>query len=163
MVEIRRFEPKDGEAVKKLISQIMDGEFKDEKAAFSFDDLDNLEGSYGKLDEAFFVAEEGKKIVGTIGVKREDERVALIRRIFVAPQYRQKKIGSELLKRAIEFCEEAGYRELVFKTTSKMEGALKFFESRGFHSRAKVPMGRIELLKFTLSLKGNNTVSKGRQ
>ena len=154
MVQIRRFEARDGEEVRRLINEIMNGEFDEEKAVFSSEDLDTLQESYGKLGEAFFVAEEGNKIVGTVGVKREDDRIALIRRIFVASEFRRKKIGLRLLNRAIEFCQEVGYRELIFKTTSKMTDAIELVKGRGFQSRAKVPMGRLELLKFSLSMKG---------
>lgn len=154
VVQIRRFEARDEEAIKKLIHQILNGEFQEEKAVFSLEDLDAMQDSYGKLGEAFFVAEEAKKIVGTVGVKREDDRVALIRRIFVASEYRKKKIGLRLLNRAIEFCDEVGYRELIFKTTSRMTDAIELVQKRGFQSRAKIPMGRLELLKFSLSLKG---------
>ncbi len=154
MIQIRHFGAEDGEPVKRLIGQIMDGEFQAEKQAFSQEDLNSLQDSYGKLGEAFFVAEDGKKIVGTVGVKREDDRVALIRRIFVAPDYRRKKIGLRLLNRAIEFCEEVGYKELIFKTTSRMSHAIELVQGQGFQSRAKIPMGQLELLKFARSLKG---------
>ena len=152
MVQIRRFERGDRQEIKRLISEIMDGEFREEKEAFTLEDLDELEKHYGNFGEAFFVAEDGRRIIGTTGVKREDGRVALIRRIFVAPDYRKKQIGFRLLHKAIEFCREAGYRELVFKTTSKMAAAIELVKGQGFQSRAKVPMGRVELLKFTLSL-----------
>lgn len=151
-VQIRRFEQADKEAIRKLIGQIMDGEFKEDKEAFSFEDLDYLEKHYGNFGEAFFVAEEGGRVVGTTGVKREDDRIALIRRIFVTPDYRKKQIGSRLLNRAIDFCREVGYRELTFRTTSRMTAAIELVKKQGFQSRAKVPMGRVELLKFTLSL-----------
>ena len=154
MVQIRRFTEPDGGAVKKLITGIMDGEFREEKAALSLEDLQNLEASYGNFGEAFFVAEDSKKIIGTIAVKREDDRIALIRRIFVAPEYRKKQIGLRLLNRAIEFGKEVGYRELIFKTTSRMSAAIELVKKRGFQSRAKVPLGRMELLKFSLSLEG---------
>lgn len=154
MVQIRRFEPKDAEAVKKLILEIMNGEFKEEKAAFSWEDLNQLTEAYGGFGEVFFVAEEDHEIIGTIGVKREDERIALIRRIFVDPSYRNKKIGYRLLSQAIEFCEEVGYRELVFKTTSRMTGSIELVKKLGFQARARVPMGQLELLKLSFSIKG---------
>ena len=154
MIQIRHFEPRDSEEIKKLITGIMDGEFSQEKAAFSFDDLETIGDAYGSLGEAFFVAEEDQKVIGTIAVKREDERVALIRRIFVALPYRKKKVGLRLLNRAVDFCKEVGYRELMFKTTSRMTGAIELFKKEGFHPRAKVPMGNLELVKLTLSLKG---------
>ncbi len=153
MVTIRRLEERDVPAVKTLIRQIMNGEFPEERAALALDDLDSLAHAYGRLGEAFFVAEEGDEIVGTIGVKREDERVALIRRIFVSPDCRKRKIGSRLLSRAVEFCEEVGYQDLVFKTTSRMTGAIELFKKHGFKSRAKVPLGKLELHKLSLVLK----------
>lgn len=160
MVHIRRFEPEDNEAVKKLITQIMDEEFPEDKSAFMAADLDSVEESYGGAGEAFFVAEDGNRIVGTVGVKREDPGIALLRRIFVAPAYRNRKIGLQLVQGAIEFCQTAGYRELVFKTTSRMIGAIGLVKKVGFQSRAKIPVGPVELLKFTLSL--NHNKNQGR-
>ena len=152
MVQIRRYELADKEAIKKLICSIMDREFQADKEAFSAEDLENLEKHYGNFGEAFFVAEDGKGIIGTAAVKREDDRIALIRRIFVAPDYRKKRIGLRLLSRAVEFCKEVGYRELIFRTTSHMTAAIELVKKQGFQSRAKVPMGQVELLKFALSL-----------
>lgn len=152
MVQIRRFQLGDKQAVKKLITSIMDQEFQEDRVAFSPEDLEDLEKHYGNFGESFFIAEDDGKIVGTVGVKREDNRVALIRRIFVAPEYRHRQLGSRLLDRAIEFCREVGYRKLIFRTTSHMTGAIGLMKKQGFQSRAKVPMGGVELLKFTLSL-----------
>ena len=153
MVQIRRFESKDADEVKRLINEIMNLEFLEDRPAFSFEDLDNLRDAYSQLGEAFFIAEDGKKIIGTVGVKREDDRIALIRRIFVSPAYRNKRIGLQLLNRAIEFCQEVGYQELIFQTTSRMADAIKLMRKRGFQSRAKVPLGSVELLKLSLSIK----------
>jgi len=156
VIKIRRYTPEDVPAIKALIQEIMKREFKEDCAAFPSQDLDALQDSRGKLGEGFFVAEDKKRIVGTVGVKREDERVAFLRRIFVDPGYRKRKIGLQLLNRAIEFCEEVGYQELIFKTTSRMTGAIELVQKRGFQSRAKVSMGHIELLKFSYSLKNHH-------
>ena len=122
-------------------------------------DLENIEDSYSKLGEAFFVGCNNAGVIGTVGVKREDERTAFIRRIFVHPKYRGKKIGSKLMDRAIEFCREVGYQEIVFKTTSKMTGAISLCLHKGFVERAKIELGGIELLKFTLFIKENSPLS----
>ena len=159
MIQIRRFLPEDEAEIVRLIGQIMDGEFQEDKAAFPMIDLEALKDSYNRLGEAFFVADDGGKVVGTVGIKREDDRVALLRRIFVAPPYRKRKIGLQLLNRAIAFCEEVGYQELIFKTTSRMANAIELIRKRGFQSRAKVPMGTLELLKYSLSLKNHKKIA----
>lgn len=156
MIQIRHFSPGDKPAIQDLIQHIMDAEFKEDCAAFPVQDLETLQDSYGQLGEAFFVAEDDKKIVGTVGVKREDNRIAFLRRFFVDPDYRRKKIGLQLLNRAIEFAEEVGYQELVLKTTSGMKEAIELVRKRGFQSRAKVPMGQIELLKFSFPLRNHH-------
>lgn len=153
MFHIRRFEPKDQDSVAALITEIMSEEFRDEAKAYPTDDLKHIQQTYGGLGEAFFVATNGNQIIGTVAIKKEDERVALLRRLFVAAPFRKQQIGFKLMDRALEFCDEVGYHEIVFKTTSQMKGAIKICENRGFAPRAKLPMGSVELLKFSLSLR----------
>lgn len=155
MVKIRKFQPGDEQAVKDLIAGIMNQEFPQSLSAFPLDDLNHIQDVYGKLGEAFFVAEDSHKIIGTVGVKREDDRIALLRRIFVAPEYRKQKIGVQLVERTIEFCKEVGYQEIVFKSSSKMDGAIRLCQKKGFHQRAKLEMGGMELLKFVLAFNHN--------
>ena len=151
MIQIRRFQTVDGPAIVRLISTVMEQEFPQSASAFPTDDLTNISDIYGKLGEAFFVAYDGEKIVGTAGVKREDERIALMRRVFVAPTHRNQKIGMRLIERVIDFCKEVGYQEVVFKTSSKMDAAIKLCQKNGFVQRAKLEMGGLELLKFVLA------------
>ncbi|MBI4368115.1 MAG: GNAT family N-acetyltransferase [Candidatus Omnitrophica bacterium] len=154
MLTIRKCHPNDQNAARNLIVRIMGEEFPKESSSFPVDDLDEIGSSYGKLGEAFFVAVTDGKIVGTIGVKQEDKRTAMLRRFFVDSGCRGKRIGSQLLDRAIEFCREVGYDEVIFKTTSTMENAVHLCERRGFLPRAKLEVGAIKLLKFALFLKG---------
>ncbi|MBN1689085.1 MAG: GNAT family N-acetyltransferase [Candidatus Omnitrophica bacterium] len=153
MVSIRRFEKTDQEQIRELITTIMSEEFKEDQAVFPTADIENIPQSYGGLGEAFFVATNGQQVVGTVAVKREDDRIALMRRLFVAAAYRKKQIGLQLIDRALEFCEEVGYKEVIFRTTSRMESATKICQKKGFTPRAKLKMGDIELYKLAVSLR----------
>lgn len=148
MITIRRYQPKDQAAVKSLITHIMSEEFGEAKNAYPTDDVENIDDSYGNLGEAFFVAVDGEKVIGCVGIKKEDERTAMLRRLFVAKDYRRRQIGMKLIDRAIEFCQEVGYDELIFKTTSQMVGAIHTCQKKGFVQRAHIALGSIELLKF---------------
>ena len=152
MISIRKCEPNDQKAVKKLIGQILHKEFPKETA--TLEDLEDISDSYGKLGEAFFVAVSDNVIVGTVGVKREDERTAMLRRLFVDSSHRRKKIGTQLVERAIGFCREVGYDEIIFKTNSAMKDAIKLCEKKKFAPKAKLDLGAMQLLKFGLFLKG---------
>jgi len=153
MITIRRFSDGDEHSVKELVTQIMDGEFGADVRAYPTDDIEDIPRAYGGLGEAFFVALDSKKIIGTVGIKKEDNRVALLRRLFVAAPYRQRQLGVKLIDRALEFCHQVGYQEVVLKTTSRMERAIKVCQKRGFIQRAKLDLGKIQLLKFSLSIR----------
>ena len=154
MVSIRRICPEDEQAVKDLITSVMNEEFHDAKAAYPTEDLDHIVKIYGGLGEAFFVAVlDGHKVVGTVAVKKEDNRVALMRRLFVSSSHRKQQIGVKLIDHVFHFCDEVGYQEIIFKTTSRMEGANKLCQKKGFIQRAKLNLGSMELLKFSKALR----------
>ncbi len=151
-ISIRKYRSGDESAIKSLVVSIMGGEFREDAAAYPTEDLESIEKSYGKIGDIFFVAEAGPRVIGTVAIKKEDDRIALLRRLFVDPEFRNQKLGVKLIDRALEFCREVGYQELVFRTTSRMEGAIRLCQKKGFTQRAKIQLGEFELLKFTLHL-----------
>ena len=153
MVTIRRFEIADGNQVHQMITSIMNKEFKNDAAAYPTDDLKDITKTYGGIGEAFFVAVHNEHVIGTIAIKKEDDRTALMRRLFVDHAYRQKQIGSKLIDKALHFCREVGYDEVMFKTTSRMKAALQVCTKKGFVQRARLKMGDIELLRLVVSIR----------
>lgn len=159
MTKIRRFSEGDSESVQSLINRIMSSEYGDAVKAYPTDDIEQVSKFYGALGEAFFVAVDGAQVVGTVAIKKEDDRQALLRRLFVAPECRGKRLGEKLLDEALKFCKDVGYDEVVFKTTSKMQGAIKVCQKRGFTQRARLNLGPIELCKFSLSIRNGFKLS----
>lgn len=157
-VTIRRYREGDAAPIVALVNSIMGTEFQEAQGAYPTSDLENIPESYGKIGDIFFIAEDGKNVIGTVAIKKEDDRCALLRRLFVSPEYRNRQIGFKLIERAIQYCQEVGYKELIFKTTSQMEGAIKLCQKRGFVQRAQLVLGDVELLKFTLSLKNGAAI-----
>lgn len=151
-VEIKKFQSEDQKAVVELIDSIMKQEFHEDQGAYPIQDIESIEKSYGKIGDVFFVAKSQGKVIGTVAIKKEDERTGLLRRLFVAASHRKKRIGEMLIDRALQYCREVGYQELVFKTTSRMKGAIQLCSKKGFVQRAKLDLGEIELLRYTLSL-----------
>lgn len=152
-IEIQKCDQSHARAAHLLIERILKQEFPSESQAYPTQDLEDILQSYGSLGEAFFVAVDGERVVGTVGIKREDDRTAFLRRLFVSSDYRGKRIGEKLLERAIQFCKEVGYDEIVFKTTSTMERAIQLCKKKGFGQKAHIDLGPIQLLKFALFLK----------
>lgn len=160
MITIRRVTPEDQSQVVQLIHEIMEKEFKEDRAAYPTQDIESISQAYGKIGEAFFVAVVDHQVVGTAAIKKEDDRIALLRRLFVAASYRKQDIGLKLIDTALEFCDKMGYQEVVFKTTSKMQAAAKTCQKRGFVQRAKLQLGNVELLKFVCALANTRQKAK---
>ena len=151
-LSIRRAKPTDQPEVESLVCQIMDREFREAKTAYPMDDIRDIGNFYGGKGEAFFVALNGHHVIGTVGVKKEDENTALLRRLFVAAEYRHQKVGKSLVERVLQFCRESGYGEIVFKATSKMEAAVETLKRSGFELQSRFYLGQIELLKLSRQL-----------
>lgn len=161
-MEIRPFRQGDDNEVVDLVVSIMKAEFPHDEKVFPIDDLKSIAANYGGEGERFFVAISGKEIVGTVGVKREDNRTAMLRRIFVKPSHRRQKIGLALIRKAIDFCRENGYETIVFKTTSRMSRAIQLCERNGFREKARVDLGGVELLRLSYSITGNNVTASSK-
>ncbi len=151
-VAIRPFESKDQAQVVGLINAIMDEEFHQERAAYPVDDIQDVVHAYGSKREVFYVASNSHGVIGTAGVKQEDGRTALLRRLFVSRESRNQKIGKKLLKAVLDFCTAAGYEEVVFKATSRMQAAIGLLQGQGFSARAHVKLGSVELVKLAVHL-----------
>lgn len=150
-MQVRIFKEGDGPGVKELVDSIMKGEFGEESGAYPEDDLLNIPKTYGGPKDVFLVACEGGSVVGTAAIKGDSEDVALLRRLFVHPAYRQKGYGRRLLKKTIDFCRGNGYRVIVFRSTDRMAQANNLCRKMGFVERARVNFGGFEILKFTFS------------
>lgn len=150
-MRIRKFKDADGQEVKRLILSILKKEFALDAEAYPETDLDNIPETYGGIRDVFFVAEEEGKIVGTVGVKEEAQRVALLRRLFVHPKYRRRKFGSNLLERALDFCKNKGYHEIIFRSTTRMVSAINLCRKKGFLETEQANLGEIKIVKFTFN------------
>jgi len=151
-MQIRKFTETDGPKIKELILSILEKEYPFDRKAYSDTDLENIYASYGGPRDTFFVIEKDDKIVATAGIKEDSGHIALLRRVFVDPDERRKGYGSSLLDEAVKFCRDTGYKELAFRTTSKMVQAIELCKKKGFKEIEKIDLGGFFIHKFTLSL-----------
>lgn len=151
---IRSFEKKDSAAVKELISSIMSHEFPEEQKAYQYEDLDSIAETYGKLREKFLVAVEGSTVAGTVGIKEDSEKVALLRRLFVHHSHRERGVGSMLVDTALDFCKMNGYKYVNFRATSKMKAAIELLcKKKAFVKKDSCPFAGIEIINLVYKIR----------
>ena len=151
-MEIRKFNQVDSQKVKELILSILEKEYPFDRKAYADTDLENIAEIYGGIREFFFVIDDENKIIGTAGIKEDSKDTALLRRVFVDPAERRKGYGSRLLVKAIEFCREKGYKEIVFRATDKMTQAIELCKKNGFLEAEKLDVGGFFIHRFVLAI-----------
>lgn len=149
---LRKFTAKDAAGVRELILGVLAKEYPFDRSAYSDSDLDRIMETYGGDRDSFFVIDEAGQVVGTAGIKEESKEEALLRRLFVDLKHRRLGLGSELLKQAVEFCREKGYRKIFFRCTDRMRDAMRLCMKNGFKETENLEVGGFKIHKLELAL-----------
>lgn len=100
----------------------------------SFDEeLANLPGKYAAPEGRLFLAFSDKNPAGCIALRKLEEGICEMKRLFVRADFRGQKIGVLLIEKIIEEAQKIGYRKMRLDTfPSKMGKAVNLYESYGF-------------------------------
>jgi len=148
---IRKIKKKEEKKAQELILSILKNEFSEDATAYPQNDLKNIQDSYGKKREIFLVAEKEDLIIGTSAIKEDDKETALLRRIFVHPEFRNKGYGLTLLEEAIDFAKKQRFKRIIFNGTSKMISALNLCKKKGFIEKERIDLGGVTIYRYCLS------------
>jgi len=151
---VRTYQDSDQKAVERLYT---DGLLQGQIAANDTGaDIENIHEAYLSDPSSHFWVVEGDGqegvIMGMIGVAREGEHTAEIRRLRVDKAYPQELIGGMLFETALSHCKRMGYLKVVLDTRFRRDAILPLFERFGFqHNRTKTHQEK-DLLEFYLDL-----------
>lgn len=110
-----------------------DSTFKEYLALQNYDDeISNLKEKYGAPKGRLYLASVAGETAGCIGLKPLDEKRCEMKRLFVKPQFRGRKIAEQLVKTIIEDAKEIGYKEMYLDTLPFLKGAILLYEKLGF-------------------------------
>lgn len=134
-IQILAFEPRYQQGIDLLMEEI-GKEFSENftsPGSRSISELASLPG------ERFWVALAGKELVGTIGLSRFNEGTAILKRMFVARDYRGKNYGvsEKLLEAVIGTLLGSGAAEIFLGTMSQFKRAQRFYLKHGFSEIGK--------------------------
>ena len=82
---------------------------------------------------AFLVIYAGGKPVAGGGVKRDDDGVAEIKRMYVVPAARRQGLGRRLLEALEDKARELGYARIRLDTGARQPHAQAMYERAGYH------------------------------
>lgn len=97
------------------------------------EELQHLEIKYGMPYGRLYLAFCDGEAAGCIGLKKIDEKNCEMKRLYVRPQFRGRRIGNLLVERIIRDAKEAGYLHMLLDTFPFLERAVHLYRNYGFY------------------------------
>ncbi len=96
--------------------------------------MENIAQTFGGEKEIFLTAKEKDKVVGCVGLKELESKTALMKRFYLAENYRGLGLGRKMFEKLLSFAREKGFKEIVLDTYQTNINAQRFYEKNGFVS-----------------------------
>ena len=96
------------------------------------DELANLPGKYSPPRGDLLIGLDGKKIVGCVAVRKLDDDICEMKRLFVRQESRGTGLGRQLAKEIIVISQKLGYLLMRLDTLDKLTEAMHLYKTLGF-------------------------------
>ena len=95
-------------------------------------ELEEIHLEYNTPTGVLLLAYDGDKAIACAGVRKIDNNIAELKRMFVNPTYRGHQLGQQLLQMALDEARLLGYRSIRLDTVPEMFAAIKLYTAAGF-------------------------------
>jgi GNAT superfamily N-acetyltransferase len=85
-------------------------------------------------DGAFLIAEVDQEPVGCAGLRRHDESIVELKRMYVRAAHRRRGLARALLAAVEDRARQAGYRQVLLETGSQQPEAVALYLASGYRA-----------------------------
>jgi ribosomal protein S18 acetylase RimI-like enzyme len=98
----------------------------------SFQDLDHELPTLDSFYELILLARDDDRVAGCVALRRIDDEICEMKRLYVQPAFRGMNLGRELAQNIIDAARSRGYKRMRLDTLPTMSAAIPLYQSLGF-------------------------------
>jgi ribosomal protein S18 acetylase RimI-like enzyme len=98
----------------------------------SFQNLDHELATLDAFYEQILVARDETGAAGCVALRRIDDEICEMKRLYVRPEFRGHDLGRRLAEHIIEESRQRGYKRMRLDTLPTMTAAIPLYRSLGF-------------------------------
>lgn len=96
------------------------------------EELRGVNQMYAKPSGAVILCSEGGEYIACVALRPIDAESAELKRMYVKEPFRKAGIGESLLKMAVAYAKNAGYKTIKLDTLDTMQPAISLYKKHGF-------------------------------
>ena len=97
------------------------------------EELLQLKEMYSHPNGAIILSKNENIFTGCVAVRKKENDIAELKRMFIKPAYRKEGIGALLLQKALAIAKDLQYKKIRLDTLSTMTPAINLYKRYGFY------------------------------
>ncbi len=95
-------------------------------------ELQNVKIMYNATDGGIILCKDGQSFIACVALRKINENIAELKRMYVQPTHQHKGIGKMLLQKSIALAKKCGYKYIRLDTLNNMLPAIALYKKYGF-------------------------------
>jgi putative acetyltransferase len=144
MIEIRRIQPDEWPAAKRVVYRVAHAIFNDprtldESIAYyesrhELKDMDDIQKNYFENGGIFLVMTENDQIICTGAIRKLEDETCELKRLWLLTEYHGQGLGYRMWQELLSFARAKGFKRIRLETDPVAQGrALNFYQRLGFY------------------------------